>query len=363
MKEYRGTIVILSLSLICLLPLSANAEIKTIETESSYIIGDNDSKIDARRIATQEAKRKALEQTGTYVESLTEVKDMALTKDEIRAYTAGIVETEIMSEEMKGTTDHPEIFIKVKCRIDTDILINKINDLRKDEDMKEQLDSALKENESLKKERENLLSKLSAEKDKTKAEDIRKKLGEVLSKEESTDEVNKLWRNLASRDIRDMNQTELNEAIASLKRFMKVNPENQRALTALLMIYKKRGDIAEAEKELKAAVATNPSNPLFHLKLGQLLKDEGKYKEAIKEFRIVDRLRPNKLDVLFNLGMTYYSMGDCKGGAHYLKRFLVFSKKNERTHPGMKSKAIKIVQECEDGIDDKKIIKRPLLKK
>lgn len=177
MRRLLKGISIICVMLAGLLPVSVIADIKIIEAESSYVMGDNDSKIDARRIATQEAKRDALEMAGTYVESLTEVKNMALNKDEIRAYTAGVVETEIVSEEMKGTVKHPEIFIKAKCKIDTDVLMNQIRSFRKDEDLKEQLEAALKENESLKKERDVLVSKLSVEKDKSKAEDIRKKTG------------------------------------------------------------------------------------------------------------------------------------------------------------------------------------------
>ena len=93
------------------------------------MMGDNDSKIDARRIAVQEAKRKALELAGTYVESLTVVRNYQLTKEEIKAYTAGIVETEIIADEMRGTAQHPEIYIKTRCKIDTDTIAASIDRL------------------------------------------------------------------------------------------------------------------------------------------------------------------------------------------------------------------------------------------
>lgn len=340
-----------------LLNKSVNAEIKVIAADSSYIMGDNDSKIDARRIATQEAKRKALEIAGTYIESFTEVKNMALTKDEIKAYTAGVVETEIVSEEMKGTADHPEIFIKARCKIDIAVLMNQINSLRKDEDLKEQLEFAVKENESLKKERDNLVSKLSTEKDKSKAEDIRKKLDTVLSKEESTDEINKVLR----KNVRDMSQAELDGAEVILKKALKVNPENQRAHALLAVIYKKKGDAAGAGKELREAIKSNPSYPLYHMKLGQFLKDSGKYAEALKEFVFVDRLKPNKPDVLYNIGMTYKATGECKACVYYLKKFLGVIKKDERIPEKMRNDAIKAVKECEDKTKRKQAEKRPYI--
>ena len=367
----KKVIIILCAMFLMSLPVSVKAEIKIIETESSYIMGDNDSKIDARRIATQEAKRKALEMAGAFMESLTEVKNMALAKDEIKAYTAGVVETDIISEDMKGTSAHPEIFIRARCKIDTSVLIGHINSFRKNEDLKEQLNSALKENESLKKERDSLTSKLSTEKDKSKAEDIRMKLGNVLAKEEANDEIKKVWGNLAQRlssedakkDIKEMNQKELDEASAVLKKAVKINPENTRAHMLLALIYHKKGDIAGAEKQIRTAIATNPDNPLFHMRLGLFLKDNGKYTEALREFNTVERLRPNKPDLLFHTGMTYKALNNCSETVSYLKRFLVITKRNEGPLAGMKAEAIKALKECRGEGKKKPVEKRPFRQK
>src|SRR5271169_3693187 len=146
------------------LPIATYAEIKVIESESTYIMGDNDSKVDARRIATQEAKRKVLELAGTYVESLTQVKNYQLTKDEIKSYTTGVLETEVVSEQMRGTTEHPEIYVKTRCKIDTDSLIAQIGKFQENEDLKEQVNATAKENDDLKKERDELVKQLASEK-------------------------------------------------------------------------------------------------------------------------------------------------------------------------------------------------------
>lgn len=66
-----------------LIPSLSLAETKTIFADHRYVMGDNDSKNDARRMCFLEAKRRALEKAGTYIESRTEVKDFRLTKDEI----------------------------------------------------------------------------------------------------------------------------------------------------------------------------------------------------------------------------------------------------------------------------------------
>lgn len=361
-------IIILCAVLLMSLPVSVKAEFKIIETESSYIMGDNDSKIDARRIATQEAKRKALEMAGAFMESLTEVKNMSLAKDEIKAYTAGIVETDIISEDMKGTSAHPEIFIRARCKIDTAVLIGHINSFRKNEDLKEQLNSALKENESLKKERETLTSKLSTEKDKSKAEDIRMKLGNVLAKEEANDEIKKLWGSLVHKllsstdirkDIGGMSSKELNEASSALNKVLKVNPENLRAHMLLAAVYQRKGDNAGAEKEIKAAIALNPSNPFFHLRLGLLLKNEERYKEALKELMIAKQLSPKKPYLLFHIGMTYKAEGNCQEAVPNLEKFLIAAKKDDEPFAKMKTEAVKTIKECRRGTKQKPVEKKP----
>ncbi|MBI4690465.1 MAG: tetratricopeptide repeat protein [Nitrospirae bacterium] len=352
---------------IFLLPLPVKAEIKTIDAESSYVMGDNDSKIDARRIAVQEAKRKALEMAGTYIESLTEVKEMSLSKDEITIYTAGVVETEIVSEEMRGTAKNPEILIKARCKIDTAVLIDRINNLRKNEELKEQLEASLKENESLKKERDNLVAKLSSEKDKSKVEDIRKDLDNVLSKEEANDDTRKVWGKFISgtdffdlrEDIKRMTEKELGEALITLKRAIKINPKNQIAHLLLGVIYYRKGNIEEAKKEIKTAMDIKPLNPFLHLRLGIMLMDAGRYTEALREFRVVQRSMPNEPRMLFYTGITYNGMGDCKETVFYLKEFLTVVKRNGRPpFTRMASEAAKTIERCEREVTREKAKRR-----
>jgi hypothetical protein len=70
----------------------ADAELRTITATGEYRMGDNDTRTDAKRLALMDAKRLALEQAGTYLESVTEVKNLQVSRDEIRTYAAGIVE-------------------------------------------------------------------------------------------------------------------------------------------------------------------------------------------------------------------------------------------------------------------------------
>lgn len=63
------------------IPAISPADITTIYEESEYVMGDNDTKNDVRRLCLIEAKRKVLERVGTFVESNTNVLNYNLTKD------------------------------------------------------------------------------------------------------------------------------------------------------------------------------------------------------------------------------------------------------------------------------------------
>ncbi len=344
--------IIAVISSIIIIGWTANAksEVKVIEAESTYSMGDNDSKVDARRIATQEAKRKALELAGTYVESLSEVRNYQLSRDEVKSYTAGILETEIVSENMLGTTEHPVISIKALCKIDTAVLTAKIDQLREHEDLKEQLDASARENDNLRKERDALVRQLAAEKDKAKASGTRQKLDAVLSKEEANDETQKVWINIGTRLIdaddsgSEINKTDLERSSAALKRALAVNPQNQRARYLLAAVYQRQGDTSAAENELRSAIRQSPSNPALHIRLAMLLRERGKFQEALKEFHFVERLRPGYLLTLYFEGVTYKDMERCGKSVQYLNKFLQDKRVNR--YPAKKEKALRIIEEC-----------------
>ena len=95
----RRLLLILAVSSV--LPCGAarpgRAAVQEIQATGRYHLGDNDTRIDGHRLALMDAKRNALEKAGTYVESITEVKDFQLTRDDIRTYTAGIIAVEASS--------------------------------------------------------------------------------------------------------------------------------------------------------------------------------------------------------------------------------------------------------------------------
>ncbi len=335
--------------------LPAWAAVKTIEAEYAYALGDNDSKVDARRIATQEAQRKALEQAGTFVASLTEVKEYRLTKDEVTTYTAGIVETNVVSSEDRGSAQHPEVAVRVSCRIDTDVLIRQIDRYQENEELRDQLEDMAKQQETLRKERDGLVKQLAAEKDKSKAAETQQKLGAVLTNEESIDTTKHVWAHVAPQlDLysggevnRQVRLGDLEDSAGKLEHVMQVNPDNQQARFLLAALYEQNNDLQKAEGMLRDTIARHPNRPILHMRLGIVLRQEKRYSEALQEFKVMEKRRPNQPQMLFQIGLTHKENRNCRLGAAYMKRFLMFTRKVDRPDiERLKPKAHEVIEAC-----------------
>lgn len=72
---------------------SAQAEVRTITATGEYRLqGKDTTPEDAKRLAIQEATHLALEQTVSYLQGMTEIKRLGVSKDDLRKYAAGLLE-------------------------------------------------------------------------------------------------------------------------------------------------------------------------------------------------------------------------------------------------------------------------------
>ncbi|MFA5197901.1 MAG: hypothetical protein WC437_05790 [Patescibacteria group bacterium] len=160
MKKYLIILMIMSLY-----PSFVFANTYEVETTGEYVMGDRDTKADARRIALEHAKLLAVEQIGTYLESETVVQKSQVTKDEIRTYASAIVKTNVLSENISLLENKTTIFrINIKANVDISVLEKKIDEIKSDTKRRNQIASLQLENIRLLKELENLSTKLKNEK-------------------------------------------------------------------------------------------------------------------------------------------------------------------------------------------------------
>ena len=132
MERFLSKAVLLLLCLLFVMSSTSLAAAEINYATHKYIMGDNDSKNDARRMCFLEAKRKAIEKAGTYIESLTEVKDARLTKDEVRAYSSALLKVETVKENWKLVGDNMAVILKVKADVDTSHILKELSKIKGD---------------------------------------------------------------------------------------------------------------------------------------------------------------------------------------------------------------------------------------
>lgn len=117
----------------------AHAELRVVTASGEYRMGDRDTREDAIKFATETAKRHALEQVATYLDSITVVRDLDLTQDEIHAYTAGVVV--VVDRKVTTRLDGETVVVRVDltAQVDGEEVVRAITALRQHADARREL--------------------------------------------------------------------------------------------------------------------------------------------------------------------------------------------------------------------------------
>jgi hypothetical protein len=148
-KQYGSVTLLFLACAVFLLPTPSIAKTEVVYANYKYVMGDNDTKNDAKRLCFLEAKRRCLEKVGSYVESLTEVQDYKLTKDEIRSYTSAIVKVEVVSEKIAFEGESVVINTRVKAEVDADHTRKELQRISKDKGLQARIREQQNQIESL----------------------------------------------------------------------------------------------------------------------------------------------------------------------------------------------------------------------
>jgi len=288
--DYTLSFVLIATAFLLFIPSFTYAEIKTYEKEYTYQASELDSKASSRTVALEQVKRLLLEELGTYLESMSEVKDSRLTKDQIVMLTAGIVKTNIIDEEWDGKA----YWIKVKMLADPDEVFKSIERTRENYQLSNELriaksktDNALKQIERLKKE------KKSSKSSNTKIA-IKKKYDEQIktlrSVEDWTADLSEITKARIACYKKDYDQ-----AILIYKKIILKNPTYVNAdwiivfaYTGLADAYQKTSMYEEAISSLKKAEQADTKSEFSYVNyygLGSLYLFSERYTEAIDEFK------------------------------------------------------------------------------
>jgi hypothetical protein len=193
-QSYRPITLCLTLAA-SLTAVPALADIRVVNAQGEHRMGDRDTREDAIRLATEVAKRNALEQVATYLESVTVVHDMDVTKDEIRTYTAGLVL--VLNQRIATALDGDVVVVKVDllAQMDTDEVARAIAALRENEDVRVQLAALKQENEQLQEELNAVNQTLGHAATADQVQQAAQKRKEILNRVQSNAMVSQAWTN------------------------------------------------------------------------------------------------------------------------------------------------------------------------
>lgn len=97
---------------------SVQAEEESFTAEHVYILGDNDTKNEARSMAVLLAKRKLLEKAGTFLTVNTDIENYALTRDAVRSSAAAVLKIDDVQEEYFVQNASFAVRVTVTARVD-----------------------------------------------------------------------------------------------------------------------------------------------------------------------------------------------------------------------------------------------------
>jgi tetratricopeptide (TPR) repeat protein len=264
----RNLIAIL-IALFLLLPVVGNAEFREIISEGNYNMGDGETPSVAESRAVLDAKRIALEEAGTYVESYSKVKNFQLTEDEVKVLASGTIDVTVLDKKRTIVGDGFHFWVKIKAKVNSDKLTEMARNV-KEKSVVEDYKKIQREYEKNQKEIEVLKKELAL----AKGEAARKRVETRIAGEEKLFQANEWFE----KGLRHTVGNEEDLAIEEYTRAIALNPDYAEAYNNRGIAYYNRG------------LATN---------------DQGQFEQAAKDFRKVIDLKPGSYAAHFAQATIY----------------------------------------------------------
>jgi tetratricopeptide (TPR) repeat protein len=308
----RYIFVIVIAAFFLLFPSQGFTAVQDIVSEGAYNMGDGETPSVAESRALLNAKRVALEQAGTYVESYTKVENFQLTKDEMQVLTSGILEVEILDKKRTIVGDGFRFWVKIKAKVNPDNIkemASKVKDRSVVDDYKkiqEAYDKSQKEIEELKKQ-------LALTKDKKEREKEKGELEAKISGDERSFQANE-WFEKGSRYALN---NELDKAIEAFTSAIALNPDYIEAYNNRGIAYYNMGLYASDKKQLTRAVEdfdkvvkSHPNTYQAYLAQGAISVYKEQLDKALDEFNKAISLNPNSDMAYVGRGYVYDTQRD-----------------------------------------------------
>jgi hypothetical protein len=168
-------------------------DVRTVQAVGEHRMGDHDTRYDAERLAVEAAKRNALEQVATHVESVTVANNLDLTRDEIRSYTAGLVL--VQNQQITTRLDGNDITIhaELTAQIDANEVVEAIDALRANDDARVELAALKQENDQLQSQLTSVNAQLAGAADPQQAQLLAQERQGLLDQAQSNALISQAW--------------------------------------------------------------------------------------------------------------------------------------------------------------------------
>lgn len=230
-------------------PSLGYAEVKEIIAEGTYSMGDGETPLVAEERCLLDAKRTAIEQAGTYVQSYSETKNYQLTADEVQVIASGITEVAVLDKHRTVNGKNINFWIKIKAAVTTDNIEDmaaKVKNISIAEDYKKLQGEYGKSQQEV----ASLQQQLQQTNNDADQQLIR---GEITDRE--TDFTANTW---LDRGNRSMLNHQYNGAIRAYTEAISLNPRLGQAYLRRGRAYKEVGEYQEARDDFDAARDINP---------------------------------------------------------------------------------------------------------
>ena len=353
---------------------SSEAALQTIEATGSYTLLHNSegSFADAEEFARMEAQRSAAEQAAVYIESYSGAEDFVLTKDEITALTAHImqIEKEGVSKKILDSGDI-KFTVKIRATIDPEasdleaILQNRAQFqkiLQNYHELQLRYEEQKRLNEKLKTEiaeNQNIGKKDAVEFQQQKKENqtqfqVTSVLKKALAFESSgnVDEALRCFREVLQLNPHEsvayigignayITKKQYNEAIEILEQGVELFPQNVRIFTRLALAYAYSKEYDKAITNVNHAIeiddrkGTENFNPSEHSDVAAAYEALGdiyylmvKNQEALEAYKHALSLAPtNNAKLYVRIGLTYDKMGEYQQAVNEMEHGLAVDPK------------------------------------
>ena len=331
----------------CFLPLHVSAETQTITATGEYRMGAYDTLPEAQRLALVAAKSRALVQALTYLDALPAVKQLGLSREELRAYSSGLLRIKQAPSHTTRTEATTTVSAPVTIVLDPAVITRQFDNVMRNERAKTELMLTREKIDAYQKELDNDQRRLAASKNKEDAKFVLQRRGDFLMLMDTEEQLARTWTSLL--DMREgkypegrakpetgaqnknlprtpgnaeehrkkgvllTQQEHYDEALAEFRLALQLMPDLDRAHLGLGAALQGKGDLEGAIAEYRMLLKQHPNDPAAHNNLGSALQQKGDIAGAINEYRTALQSQPDDALTHYNLGTALSTKGQVNG--------------------------------------------------